>query len=110
MKKRARTLVVVSIIAILLGIIAVAVALFIHFILGMDTVWFISRFGPNGDPAYRTYERLYEMSLILSNLANKYVVAFYITLGVGLVAFGVVCGFWARDIKRIKNYYEKQGK
>ena len=99
MKKKAGALIVISTITILLGIITFAVTLFINMILDMDNSWFISRFGPDGESEYRTYDKLYEMSLVLVNSANRYSIAFYISLGLGLVAFGVICGLWARDIR-----------
>lgn len=100
MRKKEILLKVMSILAVLLGLAFATVGLFIRMIRGMDTSWFISRFGPNGEEAYRTYDKLYEMSLVLVGVANRYTMALYVTLGVGFLVFGITCGLWARDLKR----------
>jgi hypothetical protein len=103
MNKKEILLKVVSVLAVLLGLASVAIGIFVRFIVNMDTRWFISRFGPNGEDVWRTYDKLYETTLPFVEAAGKRAIAFYVAVGLGLLIFGITCGLWVRDLRRSKN-------
>jgi hypothetical protein len=100
MRRKVVILRILSILAFALGALFLALIVpFSNMMSRMDNSWFISRFGPEGDKSYKTYEKLYEMSLIVAKSSNKHIYAFYICLGTASLILGIVLGLWVRDIK-----------
>ena len=101
--KRQRTLKIISISAVLLGVISAGISLFIRMINRMDTAWFINTYGPNSSQSHGAYDTLYNHSLVIIKAANRYMVGFYISLTVGFLLLGVICGLWSKDIRKMNH-------
>jgi hypothetical protein len=98
--KKTVVLVAASVLAVVAGLGSLVVTVGVHYIVRMDQAWFVSRFGPGGDAAYRNYDMLYEHALVVAGAASKYMAAFYASVAIGFLAFGAICALWARDVRR----------
>jgi hypothetical protein len=103
MEKKRITLIVISIVMILLSGLAFGLAAFYNMIIKMEISHTIGEFGPSAnDPVRKTYDNLYAEALAIAHIAHTSAMAFCITLAVGLLAIGIICAFWARDLKWIR--------
>lgn len=91
-----------SVLSGLAGIAGCLCVLFVRYLRGMDQSWFVSHFGPNGDEAHRTYDLLYQQSLVITHAANRDAVAFYASVGLGALTLSIALALWLRDVRELE--------